>query len=151
VGSSGLPACFLIRAAGTGFVTGRAQRDCFTAYQRTLLCGHIADRHTLRVCLANSGGDQCCTGFSDNYPSKTETAQSPGTPKARSDPVFPYTPGEEAGIRKGDIVIAVNGMPIQERGCVSPSEALEVASAILSISRDGSLLEIEVELSVLIP
>ncbi len=65
--------------------------------------------------------------------------------------VFPDTPGEEAGIRKGDIVVAIDGTPMHERGCISPSDALQKTSGTLSIRRQGNLLQVEVRLRVLIP
>ena len=63
--------------------------------------------------------------------------------------VFPDTPGEEAGIRKGDIVVAIDGTPIHERGCISPSDSLQKTSGTLSIRRQGNLLQVEVQLRLI--
>ncbi len=56
--------------------------------------------------------------------------------------VFPGTPGERAGLREGDAVTAVDGIPVAERGCPDPG-ADPRAPRRLTVLRDGVELEVE--------
>ncbi|MFQ5719274.1 MAG: PDZ domain-containing protein [Acidobacteriota bacterium] len=60
------------------------------------------------------------------------------------------SPAEKAGLRVGDLVVAVNGVPILERGC-QDMDASEKESLDLALLRDGKKLQISVGIVDLIP
>ena len=60
-------------------------------------------------------------------------------------------PGESAGIVEGDIVVAVDGTPVYERGCKSMNDFGEDGSIVLSVYRDDEIHKIRVPLDVLVP
>jgi hypothetical protein len=64
--------------------------------------------------------------------------------------VFSGTPAQAAGIKVGDLLTAINGVPIHERGCRSINDP-QPLSARLSIVSDGEKKEIELETAILIP
>jgi hypothetical protein len=64
--------------------------------------------------------------------------------------VFPGTSAERAGIRVGDLVTAVDGTPVHERGCV-PVFDDEAEAARVTVQRAGALLEFEIALETLVP
>jgi hypothetical protein len=62
--------------------------------------------------------------------------------------VFPGSPAEGVGIRVGDRITTINGVPIADRGCVS--FVGETARSI-GFDRDGESLEVDIEPAVLVP
>ena len=65
--------------------------------------------------------------------------------------VFPGTSAEEAGLREGDLITAIDGIPVHERGCSDPRGAQTGQHEMLSYLRDGIQAETEVETGILIP
>lgn len=74
-------------------------------------------------------------------------------PRAEGYEVFvvhPGTPAERAGLRAGDLVTAVDGTPVYERGC-EPIDTGDVDRRVLTIHRGAEVLDIEVAYEVLVP
>jgi predicted aspartyl protease len=65
--------------------------------------------------------------------------------------LFADSPAEEAGLRTGDVIVATNGVPVYERGCVSMDDDTKQDSVTLSIVRGGEALDVVVEPRVLVP
>jgi hypothetical protein len=65
--------------------------------------------------------------------------------------VFPGTSAEAAGLREGDLVIAVNGTPVHERGCGDPRGVPAGQRQVWSFLRDGIRAEVEIETETLVP
>lgn len=67
--------------------------------------------------------------------------------------VFPGTSAHAAGVREGDEIVAVDGVPVAERGCrdVTPSSTADpTRPTILAIDRGGRRFEVEVRSDVLV-
>lgn len=65
--------------------------------------------------------------------------------------VFPGTSAEAAGLREGDLVIAIDGTPVHERGCADPRGDPAGQTAVWSYRRDGLQAEAVIETRNLIP
>ncbi len=65
--------------------------------------------------------------------------------------VFTGSPAEKAGLKTGDILTAVDGVPIHERGCKGLNDGGSTQSAIFTINRDGTRLEVKLTVEVVIP
>lgn len=57
----------------------------------------------------------------------------------------------DAGVRPGDRVLTVDGMPAATRGCPDPDPEAATRPQVLGIERDGERLEATVEPGVLVP
>ena len=64
--------------------------------------------------------------------------------------VIEGSPAEAAGLKKGDRVTHVDGVPVLERGCRGPDPELG-DSVTLGIERKGKPLEFTVPVAVLVP
>lgn len=64
--------------------------------------------------------------------------------------VFPGDPGERAGLQAGDLITAVDGTPVYERGCVGFTDPPK-STVELTLLRDGERLEREVAVEILVP
>lgn len=64
--------------------------------------------------------------------------------------VLDDTPADSAGIRVGDLVVAMDGTPVYESGC-ERWERERGGSRVLSILRDGRRFDIKVEWAELVP
>ncbi len=65
--------------------------------------------------------------------------------------VSPGTSAEAAGLRKGDLVIAIDGTPVHERGCRDPRGDPAGQREVWSYRRDGIQAEAEIETINLVP
>jgi hypothetical protein len=65
--------------------------------------------------------------------------------------VFPNTSAEAAGLRTGDLIVAIDGTPVYELGCRDPQGPPAGRRKVLSYLRDGIQAEAEIETEVLIP
>lgn len=65
--------------------------------------------------------------------------------------VFPDSAAEEAGLQAGDVIAAVNGTPVYERGCVSTDDDTDRHDAVWSVIRDGERFDVTVVFRVLVP
>jgi hypothetical protein len=65
--------------------------------------------------------------------------------------LFPNTPAAEVGLRAGDVLTAIDGEPIFERGCRSVSESGDGQRLLLTVDREGEQFEVAVEIGVLVP
>jgi len=65
--------------------------------------------------------------------------------------VFPGTSAEAAGLREGDLIVAIDGIPVHERGCGDPQGDPAGQRQVLSYLRDGVRAEAEVETEALVP
>ena len=65
--------------------------------------------------------------------------------------VMPGTPAERAGILKGDVVFAIDGLPVYERGCQPMNGDQSAESHLLSLHRGDNSMEISVPAEVLVP
>ena len=65
--------------------------------------------------------------------------------------VFPGMPGEQAGLRIGDVIVAIDGEPVWERGCVSVNDAGAEPTSTWSVDRNGEILDVEITSRVLVP
>jgi hypothetical protein len=65
--------------------------------------------------------------------------------------VFPGTPAEASGLRKGDLLVAFDGVPIDERGCRNPWDDADNRNTRLTVRRGGSDRDVDVEIAVLVP
>jgi len=63
---------------------------------------------------------------------------------------LPGTPAEASEVRAGDRLLAVDGVPVAERGCVGVTETA-ADSLRLTIRRDGEELELPVGVDDLVP
>jgi serine protease Do len=82
-------------------------------------------------------------------PELAESFDAPGTQGALLSHVYANTPAEEAGLRAGDILTAVNGQKVADQRALSEAiAALDPGSeAELRLWRDGRELELTVELA----
>jgi hypothetical protein len=60
-------------------------------------------------------------------------------------------PAAAAGVRKGDIVTAVNGTPLNGRGCRPLYDQSTAESVVLSLLRGEETLDIAIEIGILVP
>ena len=51
--------------------------------------------------------------------------------------MIPGGPAEMVGLRKGDLVIAIDGIPIAEQGCDRPTADPDRHSAMFTVRREG--------------
>jgi hypothetical protein len=65
--------------------------------------------------------------------------------------VFAGTSAEAAGLRTGDLIVAIDGTPVHERGCSDPLGDPAGRRMVLSYLRDGMQAEAEIETEALIP
>jgi hypothetical protein len=65
--------------------------------------------------------------------------------------VFADTSAEAAGLRTGDLIVAIDGIPVHELGCRDPLGDPAGRRKVLSYVRDGIQAEAEIETRVLIP
>ena len=65
--------------------------------------------------------------------------------------IFPGSSAEAAGLREGDLVVAIDGTPVHERGCGDPMGNPPGQRQVWSYLRDGIRAEVEIEIEVLIP
>jgi C-terminal processing protease CtpA/Prc len=65
--------------------------------------------------------------------------------------VMPGTPAERVGVLKGDLIFAVDGVPVHERGCQRIYGDDRVDSHVLSLRRGDNSIEISVPVEVLVP
>ena len=52
--------------------------------------------------------------------------------------VFPGTSAEVAGLRKGDLITAIDGVPVHERGCADPEGEIAGQRRVLTYLREHS-------------
>ena len=65
--------------------------------------------------------------------------------------VFAGTSAEAAGLRRGDLIVAIDGTPVHEIGCRDPLGDPAGRRKVLSYLRDGIRAEAEIETEVMIP
>jgi membrane-associated protease RseP (regulator of RpoE activity) len=65
--------------------------------------------------------------------------------------VFPGSPAAEAEIEEGDLIVAIDGTPVYERGCVSFDDDSDREAVTLSIVRDGREIDTRVLSRILVP
>jgi len=65
--------------------------------------------------------------------------------------VFAGMPGEEAGLQPGDVIVAIDGVPVWERGCVSVNDPDSGTTSTWSLDRHGERLDVELTSRVLVP
>lgn len=65
--------------------------------------------------------------------------------------VLAGTPAERAGLRAGDVVTAIDGVPVEERGCGEPLGSSPGTPVEVTIIRDGRRSELSFETATLIP
>jgi hypothetical protein len=66
--------------------------------------------------------------------------------------IFSGGPAEAAGVHVGDVVVAVNGVTVLDRGCVERTREPAVPSiVVLSIERGADSFDLDVERVVLVP
>ncbi|MDX1390228.1 MAG: PDZ domain-containing protein, partial [Acidobacteriota bacterium] len=65
--------------------------------------------------------------------------------------IFPGTPGAASEIRKGDLLVEVDGTPVYERDDCSPAIPREADSVVLSFVRDGESISVEIAVVDLVP
>jgi len=66
--------------------------------------------------------------------------------------LLPDGPAQRAGIEKGDVLVALDGTPISDLGCMRKAMRDPVADAwTLGVLRDGRPLEVRVEIGTLLP
>ena len=65
--------------------------------------------------------------------------------------VFPETSAEAAGLREDDLIIAIDGTPVYERGCGDPEGDPAGQPQVWSYIRDGLRAEAEIETEILVP
>lgn len=65
--------------------------------------------------------------------------------------VFPGTPAAAAGVREGDLVVAVDGTPVSERGCSDPNGKSPGDRQRLALLSAGAETEAEIVFETLIP
>ena len=64
--------------------------------------------------------------------------------------VLDDTPAERTDVREGDLVTAIDFVPVYERGCVSMIDDTRETTT-LTVERDGASMDIEVRIAVLVP
>lgn len=65
--------------------------------------------------------------------------------------VFAGMPAERAGVRAGDVVVAINGTPVYERGCRSMYGDRQANAAVLTLRRGDATQDLSIRLDVLVP
>ncbi len=65
--------------------------------------------------------------------------------------VFPDTPAEAADLREGDVVVAVDGTPVYERGCRALHEEPGDDPSTLTVERGGASFDVTLTASTLVP
>jgi len=65
--------------------------------------------------------------------------------------VFPDTAAEEAQLREGDVIVAIDGTPVYERGCVSKDDDPDEDGVVMSVVRDGERFDVTIVSRVLVP
>lgn len=65
--------------------------------------------------------------------------------------VFPGTSAAAAGLRKNDLIVAIDGVPVHERGCADPKGKPAGENQVLSFVRDGTRIQTEITTEILIP
>ena len=61
------------------------------------------------------------------------------------------SPAAEAEIQQGDVIVAIDGTAVYERGCTSFDDSDGARAAVLSIVRDGEEIDVRVSPRVLVP
>ena len=64
--------------------------------------------------------------------------------------IFPGTPAADVDLAKGDLVTAIDGVPMSERECTS-STGLDKGSVVLTVRRGGAERDVAVEVVDLVP
>ena len=65
--------------------------------------------------------------------------------------VFPGTSAEAAGLREGDLITAVDGIPVHERECGKPEGEPAGQRQVLTYLREGVQAQVEIRTEILIP
>ncbi len=65
--------------------------------------------------------------------------------------VFRGTPAEKSGIRVGDVIVAIDGVPVHERGCSDPAGTPAGRRLLMTYRRAGARADAEVVAGVLVP
>ena len=65
--------------------------------------------------------------------------------------VFSGTSAESAGLLEGDLIVALDGTPVHERGCRDPGAGPAGRREVVSYLRDGVRSEVEIETELLVP
>ena len=65
--------------------------------------------------------------------------------------VFAGSPAEEARLLKGDVIVAIDGTAVYERGCLSIDDDTERDTVVLTVIRDGETTDVTVSQRVLVP
>lgn len=65
--------------------------------------------------------------------------------------VLPGSSAEAAGLRKGDLITAIDGVPVHDRGCVDPFAQAAGERQVFTFLRDGERSEATIETEVLVP
>ena len=65
--------------------------------------------------------------------------------------IFADTPGSASEIQVGDIVTAIDGIPVYERGCRTLYETVDQPKLVLTVERQDKPIDVTVELAVLVP
>jgi len=65
--------------------------------------------------------------------------------------VFPGSAAEAAGLRKGDLVVAIDGVPVHPRGCGDSRSGSAGQRRVFSYIRDDIRAEAEIETEALVP
>jgi len=65
--------------------------------------------------------------------------------------VFTGTPAAAAGLRAGDVIVAIDGIPVYERPCEDPHGRPEGTAVDLSYLWDGAAAEVKIQTVALIP
>ena len=65
--------------------------------------------------------------------------------------VFSGTSAESAGLLAGDLIVAIDGTPVHERGCRDPGADPAGRREVVSYLRDGVRSEVEIETELLVP
>jgi hypothetical protein len=82
---------------------------------------------------------------------KTSVASRPRPEGWEIIRVFTGRSAEAAGLREGDMVVAIDGIPIHERGCGDPRGDPAGQREVWSYRRDGIQAEAEIETEILVP
>jgi len=65
--------------------------------------------------------------------------------------IFPDTPAEQAGMRVGDVIRAVDGVPVYERGCTELDDYDDRESVVMSVARGAETIDVQISIRVLVP